>query len=118
MSHKRYVLAVSIAFLAASHWAGFVHASDAPDARANIDSLFGKQVSEQTLDNNRGGTLVMNDMKLDGVVSDNIAANVATGNNVVTGGSLAGANGMPTLIQNSGNNVLIQNATIVNVQLQ
>jgi len=115
MLNKRYVLAASIVFIGASHWAKSVAADE---ANVQPASLFAMQVNDGVLDNNRGGTLVANDMKLDGVVSENLAANVVTGSNLVTEGSLAGSAGMPTLIQNSGNNVLIQNATIVNLQLQ
>jgi hypothetical protein len=57
-------------------------------------------------------------MKLSGTVTDNSAVNVVTGNNVINGGSFANSSGLPTVIQNSGSNVLIQNATIVNVQFQ
>jgi hypothetical protein len=66
----------------------------------------------------RGGTEVLNDMKLRGVVSDNQAINVTTGTNLISDGAFSGAAGMPMVIQNSGNNVLIQSATIVNVQLK
>lgn len=67
----------------------------------------------------RGGTdTVSNDMKLNGVVAGNTAVNVATGANTITNGSFSNASGMPVAIQNSGANVLIQNATIINVQLQ
>jgi len=75
-------------------------------------------LDDQTLDVQRGGTAVVNDMKLDGVVSDNQAYNLSTGGNSISGGAFAGSSGLPTVIQNSGNNVLIQNATIVNVQVQ
>ena len=43
---------------------------------------------------------------------------LATGSNVIADGAFSGASGLPMVIQNSGNNVLIQSATIVNVQLQ
>lgn len=75
-------------------------------------------LDDQTLDAQRGGTAVVNDMKLDGVVSDNQAYNLSTGGNIVSDGAFAGASGLSTVVQNSGNNVLIQNATIVNVQVQ
>jgi hypothetical protein len=52
------------------------------------------------------------------MVADSKASDLTTGNNLLTDGALAGASGMPMVIQNSGNNVVIQNATIVNVQLQ
>ncbi|KWR89108.1 hypothetical protein [Cupriavidus sp. IDO] len=76
-------------------------------------------VSSEKLDGVRGGAeLVVNDMRLHGTVADNAAVNTLTGSNVVTEGAFANAAGIPTAIQNSGNNVLIQNATIVNVQFK
>ena len=67
----------------------------------------------------RGGAAdVYNDMQLKGVVADNQAINVTTGHNAITDGSFANASGVPMVVQNSGNNVLIQNATIVNVQVK
>lgn len=68
----------------------------------------------------RGGSeLVSLDInESNGTVRDNLASNLTTGNNVITEGSLAGASGFATVIQNSGNNVLIQNSTIVNLQVQ
>jgi hypothetical protein len=38
--------------------------------------------------------------------------------NVISGGSFANSSGLPVVIQNSGANVLIQNATVINLQLQ
>jgi len=61
---------------------------------------------------------IANSNQLSGAVGDNSAANLVTGNNSIAGGSFANASGLPMVIQNSGNNVLIQNSTIVNVQLQ
>jgi hypothetical protein len=76
-------------------------------------------LSDKALSNHRGGAeVVLNNMKLDGVVSDNKAFNLITGTNTITDNAFAGATGLPMVIQNSGNNVLIQNATIVNVQLK
>lgn len=85
-----------------------------PPARAN--PLRGKLLDGSALDSRRGGNGV-NDMKLSGVVADNRAINVTTGSNLVTEGAFTNASGLPMLIQNTGNNVLIQNATIVNVQV-
>lgn len=80
--------------------------------------LFGSvAVDSQDLAISRGGTEVtINDLK--GIVSDNQASNLVTGSNWVTEGSFAGATGFATVVQNSGNNVLIQNATIVNLQVK
>ncbi len=77
-----------------------------------------KPVDLKVLERRRGGTDVINDSKLKGVVSDNRAVNVTTGSNIITEGAFAGTQGLPLVVQNSGNNVLIQNATIVNVQVK
>lgn len=67
----------------------------------------------------RGGTLTpSSDMHLQGTVGQNVATNVVTGANIVSDGAFSNASGLPMVIQNSGANVLIQNATIVNVQFQ
>jgi hypothetical protein len=57
-------------------------------------------------------------MLLKGVVADNRASNLTTGNNVIAEGSFSGMVGLPLVVQNSGNGVLIQNATIINLQVK
>jgi hypothetical protein len=92
---------------------------ESPQAAAPRHNPLGlRPVPASALLARRGGTQVFNDMKLRGIVADNEAVNVLTGSNVIDGGAFAGAAGMPMVIQNSGNNVLIQNATIVNVQVK
>ncbi|MBW8897721.1 MAG: hypothetical protein JF619_06325 [Massilia sp.] len=66
----------------------------------------------------RGGTDTRDDMRLDGSVAANTAVNVVTGANSIDAGSFANMAGIPVVIQNSGANVLIQNATIINLQLK
>ncbi|CAG2146233.1 hypothetical protein LMG31506_03358 [Cupriavidus yeoncheonensis] len=76
-------------------------------------------VASDKLDGVRGGAeLVVNDMRLHGTVADNSTVNPISGNNIVSDGAFANAAGIPTAIQNSGNSVLIQNATIINVQFK
>jgi hypothetical protein len=77
-----------------------------------------KPMAAAALATRRGGDRVFNDAQLKGVVADNQASNLTTGMNVISEGAFAGSAGLSTVIQNSGNNVLIQNATIVNVQLK
>ena len=80
---------------------------------------FGIPVTSFDLDAYRGGfDLVNNNMQLKGTVANNATVNVLSGNNAIADGSFANASGMPMVIQNSGSNVLIQNATIVNVQFE
>jgi len=61
---------------------------------------------------------VFNDTKLNGDVANNSAFNVQTGSNTIDAGSFANMSGIPVVIQNSGANVLIQNATVINLQFQ
>jgi hypothetical protein len=53
-----------------------------------------------------------------GVVVGNSAVNTTTGANAISDTAFAGASGIINTIQNTGNNVLIQSSTIVNVALQ
>jgi hypothetical protein len=108
-----------LAPLAFPAWAG-------DDGRAAARALFrpenaiaaqpGRQ--EPPLARQRGGTDTRNDARIDGAVAANTAANVVTGANSIDAGSFANMAGIPVVIQNSGANVLIQNATIINLQLR
>ena len=88
---------------------------------ASADDIagLGKAVPGNKLEGQRGGheTQVWNDMKVDGTVTGNTAIGNATGYNNISN-AFTGASGLPIVVQNSGNNVLIQNATIVNLQMQ
>jgi len=78
-------------------------------------------VDSQDLALSRGGAeldITLNDVKSNGAVSNNQASNLTTGSNFVGEGSFAGASGFSTVVQNSGNNVLIQNATVINLKVQ
>ena len=65
----------------------------------------------------RGGTETSNDQTLRGNVGSNVATDVVSGANSISAGSFASSSGIPIVIQNSGANVLIQNATIINLQM-
>jgi hypothetical protein len=73
------------------------------------------------LDGARGGAAGMPpsmtaNATLSGTVGGNSASQVATGANTIAASSFAGATGIPIVIQNTGANVLIQNATVINLQ--
>lgn len=89
-----------------------VAADDAPPAS------LGTPVASDTLAEQRGGdeTRILNTIHVDGDVTDNTAQNVVTGANNIQGGSFDNASGVLSVVQNTGANVLIQSATIVNVQ--
>lgn len=85
-------------------------------------SIGGEQVQAVALDqleHERGREdTVRQDTKLNGDVANNSATNVNTGSNTIDSGSFANMSGIPVVIQNSGANVLIQNATVINLQFQ
>jgi hypothetical protein len=79
---------------------------------------FDTPVTATRLAGYRGGTeVVHNDMRLAGTTAGNTAINVATGTNAISAGAFSSMSGLPVVIQNSGANVLIQNAVILNLQL-
>ncbi|MBT9475550.1 hypothetical protein [Polaromonas sp.] len=79
---------------------------------------FDKPVSAAMLGDYRGGSgLVYNDMKLAGTTAGNTAIDVATGTNTISAGAFSNMSGLPLVVQNSGANVLIQNAVILNLQM-
>lgn len=80
--------------------------------------LGSKPVQIKALSATRGKADVLNEMHLKGVVANNSSSNLTTGNNVITEGSFSGMVGLPLVVQNSGNGVLIQNATIINLQVK
>src|SRR5262245_15352047 len=91
--------------------------ADTPVAQDSATSL-GAPVSTETLAEQRGGdeTNVINTIRINGQVTDNTAQDVITGANDIAGGSFANSSGIMSVVQNTGANVLIQSATIVNVQ--
>ena len=90
------------------------------DTKAGADrgtAFVAVPVDESRLAGYRGGADVRNDMTLNGTTADNSARNVSTGDNTISAGSFANMNGLPVVIQNTGANVLIQNAVILHVQM-
>lgn len=75
--------------------------------------------SGELLGSARGGSdAIASDTRVGGTVNGNAATNVNTGANLIQSGSFANAVGIPVVIQNSGANVLIQNATVINLQFK
>jgi len=95
--------------------------ADEPGDSAPGGFLNGTAVSEDELDVYRGEGIdvqTINKAELDGTLEGNTAMNSVTGDNVISHGAFADSSGLSTAIQNSGNNVLIQNSTIVNVVIE
>jgi len=90
--------------------------TSATDTQPDHDSSFGVALNSDQLDGLRGGDALVGQNFLNGTVADNTASRVVTGSNSVSDGSFANSSGLPTVIQNTGSNVLIQNATVLNVR--
>lgn len=98
-------------------------ASPAP-AAASTSAFARAPAAASTLEQLRGGSEavaptnnIASDTHLRGTTDNNVAINVVTGNNTIQS-SFSNAAGIPVVIQNSGANVLIQNATVVNLQFK
>jgi hypothetical protein len=93
----------------------FTSTTGAPRA----DDRLGSALSDNRLSVQRGGQdAQLSEIKAKSTVSDNSAHHLTTGTNTITEGAFGQMSGMPTVIQNSGNNVSIQNSTILNLQLR
>jgi len=95
--------------------------ADEPVASALGADLTDVAVSDDELDAYRGEGIdvtTINTADLDGTLNDNTAINSVNGGNTISHGAFTNAIGLTTSIQNSGNNVLIQNSTIVNVVIE
>lgn len=91
-----------------------------PASEPDAAQVFTRALSAGDLGARRAGdsTQVFNQIDVTGS-ADNISVhNSPTGSNMIGGGSFAGAAGVPIVIQNTGNGVLIQNATIINMTLK
>lgn len=57
----------------------------------------------------------VNDSEQNALLKNNTLNNAVTGDNSISGNALSGASGISTVIQNTGNQVIIQGTTMVNV---
>ena len=79
-------------------------------------NLLGAPVGVARLETMRGGEEEHQSIILvDGKVDNNTADHVISGRNTITDTAFDSATGINTIIQNTGTNVLIQNAMVVNV---
>ncbi|MET4567909.1 hypothetical protein [Rhodanobacter soli] len=90
----------------------------APSAQPAWLDGWGRSADSRTLAMSSGGNEVSETIILNGTVANNTVDHVVTGSNAIGNGAFNGAAGVPMVIQNTGNGVLIQNATILNVQFQ
>jgi hypothetical protein len=79
---------------------------------------FGTAVASEHLAQLRGGSDTFMDTRFAGTTAANTAQHVQSGTNAISEGAFANLTGIPVVIQNTGANVLIQNALTLNVQLR
>ncbi|MBU1394873.1 MAG: hypothetical protein KKE84_01860 [Gammaproteobacteria bacterium] len=119
MKRQNLFLIVLILMSGAPAWADQGADPFVSDVSEQAVSMFGSAaIADEQLDQLRGRLTVFNSNEVDGQLYNNEAVSNVTGSNFVTDGSFAGMSGFSTVIQNSGNNVLIQNATVLNLQFQ
>ncbi len=77
-------------------------------------------VEDVQLEEMRGAALdpeILGIAFFDAVSLNNSATGTVSGGNIIDGGAFSDSSGLSTIIQNSGNNVLIQSATILNLKI-
>ncbi|MGE3976853.1 MAG: hypothetical protein AB7F94_04630 [Nitrospira sp.] len=103
---------------------GTAHAdsSETMSATSTTITSWGSPVPLEQLDTQRGGTdtgpVTINANILNAKLYDNAAVDNVTGHNTITGNAFAGASGLPIVFQNSGNNVIMQSGTVLNLTLK
>jgi hypothetical protein len=99
-----------------------VASSEPPAQAAAVEAGFGSPVAESVLDTSRGGDgfdwTQVGWIQLDATLSGNVVHSSVNGANTVGDTALSGVSGIATIIQNSGNQVVIQNALVLNLSLQ
>ena len=90
-------------------------AKSSPDSAALLSAAV---IGDALLAKERGGTdTQLSQNNSNGAVSGNVASQLTTGSNSISSSAFSNSSGIPIVIQNTGNNVLIQNSTILNLQL-
>lgn len=93
------------------------HAEDSMESQL---LSFGEPVESADLEVARGGEAVvvkLNSNQLEAYSNNNQVIDTITGANVIGGSAFSGLNGLSSVVQNTGNNVIIQDSTIVNIEL-
>jgi len=88
-----------------------------PDVPLVAVSELGRAITVDRLSGLRGGdsSQTENLIDVDGSVDGNTAHHITSGTNSIADGAFGNASGINTVIQNTGSNVLIQNAMIVTI---
>ena len=115
MSVYGFSIAALVLFLAAFQ-------NSAAAATGEDAALFGEvpAVEDEALGAMRGAALapeLLGIAVFDAMSTNNTSIGTVSGGNTINAGAFSQSSGLSTIIQNSGNNVLIQSATILNVSI-
>jgi hypothetical protein len=92
----------------------FCLAGTTAQAAGTIENPFGATaVSEQTMSQQRGGT----EVSQSAVATGDCDKCTVNGTSTVSGSAFTHASGLFTVIQNTGANVILQNSTVVNINI-
>lgn len=109
---NRWLGALGLVLLSGGVWA-----ADGADTVAGAD--FGAPLAQEALETQRGQSgLEFNLQETKAVVAGNKAINTDTGSNFIKDNAFRDAGGLPIAIQNTGNNVSVQNAIIFNLDIR
>lgn len=117
-SYRKHSARLALALLATV--CASAAAYDTPPGEMPPPPAFGPATPVDQLQDMSGGSSTTNNITeqtLTGTMSETEAKHNVSGGNLISDNALTGASGLPTVIQNSGNNVLIQNATTVIVRM-
>ena len=103
-------------------WQLSVAPAAAPAAAQERPSALGPPVADSVLDGERGGDGIdlfqLGWIDARATMSGNVVYSSVNGANSLAEGALTGVSGIATVIQNSGNQVIIQNALVLNLTLK
>jgi hypothetical protein len=94
------------------------YAADSPEPPTLDDAAASNAVMDDELNGQSGGYASTTTVTQTGTVTGNTLTNSTTGSNEIGAGSFLGLSGVATVIQNTGNQVLIQTSTVVNVSVK
>ena len=88
------------------------------NAQIDIEKLLPVSLDKLDQERGKGGILnVTNNTHLEAILTNNYNSDSVTGNNTIDTGSFNEAAGVFSIIQNTGNNVIIQDSTIITVTI-
>lgn len=91
-------------------------ADDELDLLTEVAALSDEELGSQRAREDIGVQhITINDQDQGGEVTENVALGNTNGDNVINGDAFTNSSGFLSTVQNTGNNVLIQSSTIINV---